>query len=477
LLVKPIVKKFRFHIITPTDVYRAVKEQLHPEDTYLLESCEGDEKIARYSFIGYKPLGKMTIERERVTVGGTTFIGNGKVTKGRDPISIIRKNVGNFLVVNSRETPRFLGGAVGFFSYDLIRYWLPYLEDKWTDLKIPDAQFIFTKDNIAFDHKTREIEIVSCAFGNDEKELQEDIGVAEYRLEEIEEVVLYAEKTETIFKEPKKIDCTANTTQAQFEKMVRTAKKYIRAGDIFQVVLSKRLCTDAANPYETYLALKTLNPSPYLYLLEFGDLAIAGSSPEMLVRVEGKRVITRPIAGTNPRGRTEREDRALAREMLEDPKERAEHIMLVDLHRNDIGKVCRFGTIKVNELMTIEKYSHVQHIVSTVEGILNDKARASDALRGTFPAGTVSGAPKVRAMEIINELETEKRGAYAGVVGYFGIDGNLDFAITIRTMIQKGKKAYVQAGSGIVADSIPEKEYYESENKARALMKALEMVR
>ena len=258
--------------------------------------------------------------------------------------------------------------------------------------------------------------------------------------------------------------------------MVTKCKEYIRAGDIFQTVVSKRRVADAADPYETYLALKTLNPSPYLYFLEFGDLIIAGSSPEMLVRVEGNRVITRPIAGTIKRGKTEKQDREFAAEMLNDPKERAEHIMLVDLHRNDIGKVCKFGTVHPSELMIIERFSHVQHIVSTVEGILKEKRDAYDALRGTFPAGTVSGAPKVRAMEIINELEKERRGLYAGVVGYFGLDGNMDFAITIRTLIQKANKAYVQAGSGIVADSVPEKEWYESENKAMALMKALEMV-
>jgi len=474
MLVKPVVKKFKYHIITPVDVYRAVKEQTQAKFSYLLESCEGDEKVARYSFIGYKPIGRISINHSEVSVNGNLF--GEKNVQGKDPIEIMKNSIGSMLVVNAKESPRFLGGAVGYFSYDLIRYWLPYFEEKNTELKTPDAEFVFTKDNIAFDHKTKEIEIVSCAFGRDEKELNDDINAADNRVEEIEEVILSAEHKDTVFKEPKQVDSNSNTSKDEFEKMVEKSKEYIRAGDIFQVVISKRIETDASDPYEAYVALKTLNPSPYLYYLEFGNLMIAGSSPEMLVRVEGKRVITRPIAGTIRRGRTEREDRLFAEEMLNDPKERAEHIMLVDLHRNDIGKVCKFGTVKASELMTIERFSHVQHIVSTVEGVLNEKSDAYDALRGTFPAGTVSGAPKVRAMEIINELEKERRGPYAGAVGYFGLDGNMDFAITIRTLIQQGNNAYVQAGSGIVADSVPENEWNESENKAKALMKALTMV-
>ncbi len=474
MLVKPITKKFKYYVATPVDVYRAVKEQTGSKYTYLLESCEGDEKSARYSFVGYTPIGRISIDKTGTSITGDIF--SEEKTKGTDPIDTIKQTIGHTLVVNAKEMPRFLGGAVGYFSYDLIRYWLPYFEEKKSELQTPDAEFIFTKDNIAFDHKTREIEIVSCAFGRDEKELRDDYGAAENRLDEIEEIILSAERTDTVFREPKKLDSNSNTTKKEYENMVESSKKYIRAGDIFQVVVSKRINADAADPFETYLALKELNPSPYLYYLEFGDLVIAGSSPEMLVRVEGNRVITRPIAGTIARGRTERQDRALAAEMLNDPKERAEHVMLVDLHRNDIGKVCKYGTVKASELMIIERFSHVQHIVSTVEGILNDKYDAYDALRGTFPAGTVSGAPKVRAMEIINELEKERRGPYAGAVGYFGLDGNMDFAITIRTLIQKGKKAYVQAGAGIVADSVPEKEWYESSAKAEALMKALTMV-
>ncbi|MFX1294639.1 MAG: anthranilate synthase component I [Promethearchaeota archaeon] len=474
MLVKPIIKKFKYYIITPTDVYKAIKEQTHSKYTYLLESCEGDEKSARYSFVGYTPIGRITIDKSGLSIDGKFF--SEEKIEGKDPIDIMKKSVGHMLIVGSKESPRFVGGAVGYFSYDLIRYWLPYFEEKQTELKTPDAEFIYTKDNIAFDHKTRQIEIVSCAFGHDEVELKDDVGATENRLEEIKEVILSAEKNDAIFREPVKVESSSNTTKKEFEKMVEKSKEYIRDGDIFQVVISKRISADAADPYDTYLALKQLNPSPYLYYLEFGDLVIAGSSPEMLVRVEDDRVITRPIAGTIRRGRTERKDRKFANEMLNDPKERAEHIMLVDLHRNDIGKVCKYGTVKASELMIIERFSHVQHIVSTVNGILKEKCDAYDALRGTFPAGTVSGAPKVRAMEIINELEKERRGPYAGAVGYFGLDGNMDFAITIRTLIQKGKKAYVQAGSGIVADSIPENEWYESENKAKALMKALTMV-
>jgi anthranilate synthase component 1 len=240
--------------------------------------------------------------------------------------------------------------------------------------------------------------------------------------------------------------------------------------------MSKRTQVDAQIPYNTYLALKYLNPSPYMYFLEFGDLAVIGSSPEMLVRIEGTNVMTRPIAGTRKRGNNEQSDHTLAQEMLNDPKEQAEHIMLVDLHRNDLGRVCKYGTVNTTELMSVERFSHVQHIVSTVEGELDPKWTSFDALRSIFPAGTVSGAPKVRAMEIINELELHKRGIYAGAVGYFGLGGNMDFAITIRTIIQKQNKAYIQAGAGIVADSVPENEWVESENKAAAMMRAIAMV-
>ena len=474
MLVKPIIKRIKYYVITPADVYRAVKEQTRSKYTYLLESVIGDEKVARYSFVGFTPVGRISIDKTGTSIDGKIF-SEDKID-GKDPIDTIKQCIGHNLVVNSKESPRFLGGAVGYFSYDLIRYWLPYFEEKNTALKTPDAEFVFTKDNVAFDHKTREIEIVCCAFGRDEAELKDDATATENRMQEVEEIIMTAERRDTVFREPKKVDSSSNTEKKEFEKMVEKSKEYIRAGDIFQVVVSKRIGADAADPYETYQALKVLNPSPYLYFLEFGDLAIAGSSPEMLVRVEGTHVITRPIAGTIKRGKTERKDRAFAEEMLNDPKERAEYVMLVDLHRNDIGKVCKFGTVTASELMIIERFSHVQHIVSTVDGILNEKSDAYDALRGTFPAGTVSGAPKVRAMEIINELEKERRGPYAGAVGYFGLDGNMDMAITIRTLIQKGNKAYVQAGSGIVSDSVPEKEWYESENKARALLKALEMV-
>lgn len=474
MLVKPVIRSMKYHVIAPKDVYMSLKDQTSSKYSYLLESCEGDAKSAQYSFLGVHPIGRISIHKNKVDIEGETF---SKIDKSQtEPLSIIKSSLGDIEIQNSSKKPRFIGGVVGYFSYDLIRYYLPYLEEKNTDISMPDAEFIYTKDTIAFDHRSSELEIVCSAVGEDERDLKDDIGAAYNRVADIEEIVLSSEKNELRLSESKKLDYVSDTSEEEYMNMVRRTKEYIREGDIFQTVISKRNSLDSKNSHETYLALKTLNPSPYLYFLEFGDNTILGSSPEMLIRVEDRHVTTRPIAGTRKRGATEKMDRYLANEMISDPKECAEHIMLVDLHRNDLGRVCEYETVKTTELMGVERFSHVQHIVSTVEGDLHSKYTSFDALKSIFPAGTVSGAPKVRAMEIINELEHQRRGAYAGAVGYFGLDQNIDFAITIRTIIQNKKNAYVQAGAGIVSDSDPKKEWVESENKAAAMMKALSMV-
>ncbi|MEE8168870.1 MAG: anthranilate synthase component I family protein, partial [Candidatus Hydrothermarchaeales archaeon] len=343
------------------------------------------------------------------------------------------------------------------------------------DLQQNDAEFMFVKDLIVFDHWREEVLLVSNILLQNSGNLQEELGNAMEKIRGLEALVKESKPRSPRY-DGGTIEIKSNFTRETFEEVVRKTKEYIYAGDILQGVLSQRFaCDTKADPFDIYLALKEINPSPYMYFLEFGELKIIGSSPEILVRVDRGKAIVRPIAGTRPRGNDVVEDESLAREMMNDPKERAEHVMLVDLGRNDVGKVSRFGTVNVNEFMAIEKYSHVQHIVSNVEGELRDDMDAFDVLEASFPAGTVSGAPKVRAMQIIEELEPHRRGIYAGAVGYFCFNRDMDFAITIRTIVMQGAKAYVQAGAGIVADSDPAREYQETVNKGKGMLKAIEL--
>jgi len=371
--------------------------------------------------------------------------------------------------LNSKPMARFFGGFVGYFSYDLVRHLINLEENSTNDLKQPVCEFILAKNNIIFDHKEGKTHLLSHEFSD----FDEDDVMGE--LNSISEKIMNFENP--VAKENgKPISFESNLSKKEFESSVRDAKEYIKAGDIFQVVLSQRFGTEFdGDQFKVFQQLKKINPSPYMYFLDLGDRKIAGSSPEMLVRVEDRRVETYPIAGTRSRGKTEEEDRKLAKDLLQDEKERAEHLMLVDLGRNDIGRVARFGTVEVTKFMEIEKYSHVQHIVSEVVGELKPEMDEFHAFESIFPAGTVSGAPKVRAMEIIEELEPTRRGIYAGSVGYFSFNRNLDSAITIRTIEFEGNRAYVQAGAGIVADSVPEREYEETVNKGMALLKALEV--
>ncbi|MBN2013788.1 MAG: anthranilate synthase component I [Candidatus Altiarchaeota archaeon] len=447
----------------PEKVYEAVRG----ENTYLLESREGGEKVARYSFIGFNPVLKLTMEKGsrelRILDPGLKSL----QLKGSNPLEVMR-NLMNEFKLTEKPVSRFFGGFVGYYSYDLIRHFINLEEKTKNELKQPDCEFILAKNNVIFDHKEKKTYLLEHQLSEEsnreviEKELRETA-------DEISEFNgLREERTQIPG------DYTSNTTEKEFKENVETAKEYIYAGDILQVVLSQRLETEyLGDKFTVYRNLKDINPSPYMYYLDLGDRKIVGSSPEMLVRVENRNVETYPIAGTRKRGKTLEEDRRLEEEMLEDEKERAEHLMLVDLGRNDVGRVAEYGTVKVRKLMEVEKYSHVQHMVSEVSGELRKGLDEFDALQSIFPAGTVSGAPKVRAMEIIEELETTRRGIYSGSVGYFSFNRNMDHAIAIRTIEFEKDKAYIQVGAGIVADSKPDNEYHETMNKGRGMLKAL----
>ena len=413
---------------------------------------EGPKKLAEFSFIGFDP--KVTIKisnREAVTLNEKT--GEKNREKIDDPLKTLQNFIKNETIQNNEF--RLVGGAIGYFSYDVIRYWEKLPNKAKNDLNFPDIQLGIFDDGIVFDHKQQK------AFY---------YFLAENRFSEIKKLFNRKKEHQSLtYNEPK-----LNITKEQFEKAVRKAKNYVTAGDIFQVVLSKRFeFSIEGNLLSFYRSLREINPSPYMYFLKEGDRQIVGSSPEMLARVDQRMVKTFPIAGTRPCEKNPVKNAQFARELLSDPKERAEHVMLVDLARNDIGRIAKFGSVKVPEFMKVHKYSHVQHIVSQVTGKLKNNYESYDALRAVFPAGTVSGAPKVRAMEIIEELEPTRRGPYAGAVGYFSYNGNADFAITIRTLFANKNKAYIQVGAGIVADSIPEKEWFETDHKAEALIKAL----
>ncbi|HAP93497.1 MAG TPA: anthranilate synthase component I [Desulfotomaculum sp.] len=445
---------------------------------FLLESVEGGERLARYSFIGLDP-SIMYSHR-----GGSGWIhsnpGQDTVKKVEgNPFGALEEVISSFKTPSLTGLPRFFGGAVGYWGYDMVR-WLEKLPSTTADdLGLYDCQFMIGGTVLIFDHVRHTLRVVVNSFAGDSPE--KSYSAAAEKIEWIiaalhKPAVSRENRALPLLNEKESIisHLESNLTREEFIARVKKAKEYIRQGDILQVVLSQRFCLPfAGDPFQAYRHLRNINPSPYLYFLDFGEVVIAGSSPEMMIRVEGEEVETRPIAGTRPRGCTNQEDEKLSRELSMDPKERAEHVMLVDLGRNDLGRVCRAGSVSVPQFMTVEKYSHVMHLVSAVKGILAPGHSTFDALKACFPAGTVSGAPKVRAMEIIDELEPARRGPYAGAVGYIGFNGNLDSAITIRTIVFYQGHAYVQAGAGIVADSDPEKEYQETVNKARALFQTL----
>lgn len=445
--------------LDPIKVYESLMRKEKKENSenysYLLQSAEGGEKVARFSFIGFDPMVVLRIKNSEISVESDFKLDYC----GGDPVKTLRYLMKNFNVSGS-DVARFTCGFVGYFSYDLVRYFIS-LEDKPDNLNLPDCEFILAKNNIIFDHKKNTSYILS--FDSD------DIKKTEKFLSDPED----SEKEDFYG-----FDCKfkSNMRKEDFERNVESAKEYIKAGDIFQVVLSQRFSSDfKGDCFNVYKNLKKINPSPYMFYLNFSGRKIMGSSPEMLARVEDKKVYTYPIAGTRKRGKNEKEDAELEKELLNDEKERAEHVMLVDMGRNDIGRVSEFGTVKVGKFMEIEKYSHVQHIVSEVSGTLSKEKDEFDALKSIFPAGTVSGAPKVRSMEIINELEPERRGIYAGCAGYFSFSHHMDTAIAIRTIVFDKGRVNVQVGAGIVSDSTPEGEYNETMNKAKAMFKALEI--
>ncbi|MEJ2127060.1 MAG: anthranilate synthase component I [Candidatus Bathyarchaeota archaeon] len=443
------IKKLSFEK-SPLEIFSKLYSQY--ENAYILESIEGPKKLSQYSFIGFSPAATITIKNGQATTLNKRT-GDKQTSKVDEPLSAISKTL---QTLPGFLEQRFVGGAVGYIGYDAVRYWEKLPQKAVDDQKFPDVKVGIFDDGIIYDHRNRK------AFY---------YYINENRLEEINKQ-LKEEINESL--ECKQLG--ANISKEKFEDAVETAKEYVTAGDIFQVVLSKRYNFQIKGSLiGFYRNLRKINPSPYMYFVKSGEHQIVGSSPEMLARIENRRVETFPIAGTRPHVKDPTENKRLTNELLTDPKERAEHVMLVDLGRNDIGKVSKFGSVHLPEFMQVHQYSHVQHIVSRVVGDLKDECNAYDALRAVFPAGTVSGAPKVRAMEIIEELEPTRRGPYAGAVGYFSYNGNADFAITIRTLVANGEKAYLQVGAGIVADSVPENEWFETEHKGRALMKALEV--
>ncbi len=477
----PVYKEILGDLDTPVSAYFKIADS--SPYSFLLESVEGEEKVARYSFLATDP---QMIIRSKNTKIEISYLKNGRIRKEvkiihDTPLSHIRDIMTQYKFVNVPGLPRFCGGMVGYLGYDVVRFFEKLPDKPKDDLKLPDALLILAKNLVIFDHLNHKIQVVSCAHIKKNISKEQKIACYKETLKQIDKLVAKIHKPHTI-KENKtrrksiKQAIRSNISQARFKTIVKEAKKKIRAGEIIQTVLSQRfeipLQTD---PFDIYRTLRSLNPSPYMYYLNFKDIQIVGSSPELLVRCENGVVETRPIAGTRPRGKNDKQDAALAQDLLNDPKERAEHIMLVDLGRNDLGRVCRQGSIHLSEFMEVEKYSHVMHIVTNVKGKLKNGQDAFDVLKAAFPAGTVSGAPKVRAMEIIDELEDTSRGPYAGCIGYFSFSGNLDSCITIRTIVVTKGKAYIQAGAGIVADSDPQKEYIETMNKARAQILAIEL--
>ena len=470
----PVYDIFPADLLTPVSAYLRIAQGARY--SFLLESVEGNEKIARYSFAGANPE-----EIFRYVSGACVMESPDRlVWEERDPVSFLRERIERFHPVRVPGLPPLVAGAIGYFSYDMVRL-IERLPKRLRDeIGLYDAQLMFYNGLIAFDHVQHRIWIVRNVFtsGNGGSlRAKYNAAIREIRrIRKLLEQPVAAERPRT--EKPgkgRKLKVRSNFRPSEYRDAVRKAKRYIRAGDIFQVVLSQRFSAKTkAYPFEIYRELRALNPSPYPFFLQMNDVAIVGTSPEMLVKVQGRDVFYRPIAGTQPRGKDEAEDQRLEKELLASEKERAEHIMLVDLGRNDLGRVCDYGTVKVEQLMNVERFSHVMHIVSTLRGRLREDVDALDALMACFPAGTVSGAPKVRAMEIIEELEPTRRGIYAGGVLYMDFAGNLDSCIALRTMVVKNGVAYVQAGGGIVADSTPEGEYQETVNKSRALLTALE---
>lgn len=470
--VIPVFKAVTADLLTPVLAYLKIEPDM--PRAFLLESIEGGEKIARYSFLGCNPF--LTIQSKGETVE-IAKDGENIKRKGR-LLDVLRKLTERYKPVKVPGLPPFTGGAVGYFAYDTVR-WVENIPQRGDDdLQLADSVMMFYSDLLAFDHVRQQILIISNVIleeGASQLESRYNKAVAD--IEALERMLFRPPSLPPFGKTPDEpLRIRSNFSRADYLQSVERAKEYIKAGDIFQVVLSQRFSVPVtAAPFNIYRALRIVNPSPYMFYLKLTDYSVIGSSPEMLVKIVDGMAYYRPIAGTRPRGAGDDEDALLAEELKADEKEKAEHIMLVDLGRNDLGKVCEFGSVEVMDLMFIEKYSHVMHLVSSLRGRLRSNVDRFEGLMACFPAGTVTGAPKVRAMEIIDEMEPQRRGVYAGAILYLDFSGNLDSCIAIRTLVVSDGKAYIQAGGGIVADSQPEREYQETVNKSRALMKAVEM--
>lgn len=477
--VIPVYKQINADLDTPVSAFLKVGKG---DYSFLLESVEGQEKVARYSFLGSNPAMVFKSKGNDIEVA---YPGRGRQKRFRSaktPLAEIKDVMKDFRGVAAKGLPRFYGGLVGYMGYDTVRFFEDIPDRNIDDLNLPDAVFLLTDTIIIFDHMHHTIKIVANTLLPQTKKVSRAQLSRLYNqsLKKIEDIhrALNAPLRDIPAgkKAHKRPGVTSNISKAGFSGLVKKAKAHIRKGDIIQVVLSQRFKVKAArDAFRVYRNLRTINPSAYMFFLKIKEAALVGASPEMLVRCDDGIVQTRPIAGTRPRGRDEEQDALLEKELLNDSKEKAEHLMLVDLGRNDLGRVCVPKTVEVKEFMKVEKYSHVMHLVSEVAGVLDRKYDAYDVLRACFPAGTVTGSPKIRAMEIIDDLENIRRGPYAGCVGYFSFSHNMDTCITIRTVIMKGGVAYVQAGAGIVADSRPLREYSESVNKAKALLEALEI--
>ncbi len=480
--VIPVAHQFFDDTETPVSAFLKLRQVA---GCFLLESAEQGLRLGRYSFMGIQAWESVRLKDGVVTVRRAGVDTQQDLSEhGGDPFAFMEQHLGRYRGPDLGDLPPFVGGAVGYFGYDCVRHVEHLPAAPPDDLGLPDMAFLLTDVIVAFDHLRHTITLLTNVFCDEEPDLDAAYDAAIGRLKEVKARLRgptpppkwSLDRSKSSRRNVGRDDVHSTFERERFLAAVERIREYIYAGDAFQVVLSQRFDREVGvSGFSIYRGLRAVNPSPYMYYMSFRDFEVVGSSPEPLVTVMGQRAETRPIAGTRPRGATPTEDEALAEEMLADEKERAEHLMLVDLGRNDLGRVCRAGSVKTEEFMAVERYSHVMHLVSSVVGELDEGVKATDALRAVFPAGTVSGAPKVRAMEIIDELEPTRRGPYAGAIGYLSYSGDLDSCIYIRTILVRKGRAYVQAGAGIVADSVPDLEFVETQNKARAMFRAIEL--
>jgi anthranilate synthase component 1 len=468
----PVYREILADTETPISALLKLRSKEH---VFLLESVEGGEKWGRYTFLGADPCAIYKVQKEEIIIQQKDKV--HRQQHDGDPLKALNDLLARYRPVAVTGLPRFYGGAVGFLGYEMVRYFEKLSIRPKDGLKTPDAIFLITDSLMIFDNIRHTIKIVVCAMIEGKNDLEKVYEETIKKIDAFFSLLNGPEAPKCLSQKlEKEQSFQSNMSPETYKDMVRKAKNYIVAGDIIQVVLSQRFeMVNNVDPVDIYRALRYVNPSPYLFFLKIEDMILIGSSPEVMVRQESGSVELRPIAGTRKRGQTEQEDRALSDELLQDPKERAEHVMLVDLGRNDLGRIAQTGSVQVNQLMVVERYSHVMHLVSHIQAQLADGKDCFDVLKATFPAGTLSGAPKVRAMEIIDEMEPFCRGPYGGAVGYFSFTGNMDFCITIRTIVAKDNRIFIQAGAGIVADSDPDLEYMETVNKAKGMMKAIHL--